>query len=43
MELAAEDSCLNVRRAEELRQWASTHDLESQAGRMEQRLRGDGA
>jgi hypothetical protein len=43
MELAAEDSCLNVRRAEELRQWASTHNLESQAGRMEQRLRGDGA
>lgn len=43
MELAAEDSCLSVRRAEELRQWASTHDLESKAGRMEQRLQKDGA
>ena len=38
MELASEDSCMSVRRAEELRQWASTHDLESQAWHMEQRL-----
>jgi hypothetical protein len=43
LELASEDSCLSIKRADELRQWASTHDLESQAGRMERRLRGDGA
>jgi hypothetical protein len=43
MELAAEDSCLSIRRAEELRQWASTHALESKAGQMEQRLQRDGA
>lgn len=43
MELAAEDSCLSVQRAQELRQWASTHGLEAQAGRMERRLSGEGA
>jgi hypothetical protein len=43
MELAAEDSCLSVQRAQELRQWASTHGLEAQAGRMERRLLGEGA
>ena len=38
LELASEDSCLPVERAQELRQWASSHDLESQADRMERRL-----
>ncbi len=39
-EVAFEDSCLSVERARELRQWAAAHDLESQAERMERRLRG---
>jgi hypothetical protein len=42
-EVAFEDSCLSPERARELRQWAATHNLESEAGRMERRLRGDGA
>ena len=42
-EVAFEDSCLSVERARELRQWAATHDLESQAERMERRLRGEDA
>jgi hypothetical protein len=42
-ELAFEDNCLTVERAQELRQWAAAHNLESQALRMERRLRGDGA
>jgi hypothetical protein len=42
-EVAFEDSCLSPERARELRQWAAAHNLESEAGRMERRLRGDGA
>jgi hypothetical protein len=42
-EVAFEDDCLSVERARELRQWASDHNLEGQAERMERRLRGDGA
>ena len=42
-EVAFEDSCLSPERAKELRQWAATHNLESQAEHMERRLRGDGA
>ncbi len=42
-EVAFEDNCLTVERARELRQWAATHNLETQAERMERRLRGDGA
>jgi len=42
-EVAFEEDCLSIERARELRQWAATHDLESQAERMERRLRGDGA
>ena len=42
-EVAYEDSCLSVERAQELRQWASAQNLEGQAERMERRLRGDGA
>jgi len=42
-EVAFEDSCLSPERAKELRQWAATHNLESEAERMERRLRGDGA
>jgi hypothetical protein len=42
-EVAFEDSCLSPERARELRQWASAHNLESEAGRMERHLRGDGA
>jgi hypothetical protein len=42
-EVAFEDSCLSPERARELRQWAATHNLESQAEGMERRLRGDGA
>jgi hypothetical protein len=42
-EVAFEDNCLSVERAQELRQWAAAHDLETQAERMERRLRGDGA
>lgn len=42
-ELAFEDSCLSVERAQELRQWAAAHNLEDQSERMERRLRGDGA
>ena len=42
-EVAFEDNCLTVERAQELRQWAATHNLENQSERMERRLRGDGA
>ncbi len=42
-EVAFEDDCLTVERAQELRQWAAAHNLETQAERMERRLRGDGA
>jgi hypothetical protein len=42
-EVAFEEDCLSVERARELRRWAAAHDLESQAERMERRLRGDGA
>ena len=42
-EVAFEDSCLSVERAQELRQWATTHNLENQSELMERRLRGDGA
>lgn len=42
-EVAFEDNCLSVERAQELRQWAAAHNLENQAERMERRLRGDGA
>lgn len=42
-EVAFEDDCLSVERAQELRQWAAAHNLENQAERMERRLRGDGA
>jgi hypothetical protein len=42
-EVAFEDNCLSVERAQELRQWAAAHNLETQAERMERRLRGDGA
>jgi len=42
-ELALEDSCLSTERAEQLRQWASTHNLENQAVRMERHLKGGGA
>lgn len=42
-EVAFEDSCLSVERAQQLRQWAATHNLETQAEQMERRLRGEGA
>jgi len=42
-EVAFEDNCLPVERAQELRQWAAAHNLETQSERMERRLRGDGA
>lgn len=42
-EVAFEDSCLSVERAKELRQWAASRNLETQAEQMERRLRGDGA
>jgi len=42
-EVAFEENCLTVERAQELRQWAAAHNLETQAERMERRLRGDGA
>ena len=42
-EVAFEDNCLTVERAQELRQWAAAHSLETQAERMERRLRGEGA
>ncbi|HEX9082977.1 MAG TPA: hypothetical protein VF768_11905, partial [Holophagaceae bacterium] len=42
-ELALEDSCLSTERAEQLRKWASAHNLEGQAVRMERDLRRGGA
>lgn len=42
-ELALEDSCLSIERAEQLRKWASAHNLEDQAVRMERHLKGGGA
>ena len=42
-ELALEDSCLSTERADQLRKWAATHNLESQAIHMERHLKGGGA
>jgi hypothetical protein len=42
-EVALEDTCLSTEKAQALRQWAASHDLESQSQRMARRLRGDGA
>jgi hypothetical protein len=42
-EVAFEDNCLSLERAKELRQWAATHNLESESERMQRRLRGEGA
>ncbi len=42
-ELALEDSCLSTERANQLRKWASAHNLEDRALRMERHLKGDGA
>jgi hypothetical protein len=42
-EVAYENSCLSLERARELRQLAATYNLESEAERMERRLRGGGA
>ncbi|MBK7293144.1 MAG: hypothetical protein IPO28_04955 [Holophagaceae bacterium] len=42
-EVAFEENCLTVERARELRQWAATHNLETESERMERRLRGEGA
>jgi hypothetical protein len=42
-EVAFEDNCLPVERAQALRQWAAAHNLETESERMERRLRGDGA
>jgi len=42
-EVAFEDNCLSVERAQALRQWAAAHNLETESQRMERRLKGDGA
>jgi hypothetical protein len=42
-EVAFEEDCLSVERAQELRQWAAAHNLENESERMGHRLRGDGA
>lgn len=42
-EVAFEADCLDPRRAQELRHWAASRNLEGQAGHMERLLRGDGA
>lgn len=42
-EVAFEQDCLSVERAQELRQWAAAHNLEGLAEQMQRRLRGDGA
>ena len=41
MELSMEDSCLPPERADELRQWASSHNLENEAERMGRMLKGN--
>ena len=41
MELSLEDGCLAPDRANELRQWASSHNLEDEAQRMGQVLKGE--
>ena len=41
MELSLEDGCLDPQRAQELRQWASSHNLEDEAQRLGQLLKGD--
>jgi hypothetical protein len=40
-ELSLEDPCMDPQRAEELRQWASTHNLEDEAKRLGNLLQGD--
>jgi len=42
-EVALEDTCLSTEKARALRQWAASHDLESQSQRMARRLRGEDA
>lgn len=42
-ELALEDPCLNPKRADELRRWASTGNLGDQAERMGRIMRGEGS
>jgi len=39
-ELSLEDPCMDPQRAEELRQWASTHNLSDEARRLSQALKG---
>lgn len=39
-ELSLEDSCMDPQRAEELRQWASAHNLEDEAQRLSRVLQG---
>jgi len=41
MELSMEDACLPPERANELRQWASSHNLEDEAERMGRMLKGE--
>ena len=40
-ELSLEDACMDPQRAEELRQWANAHNLEDEAQRLSQLLKGD--
>ena len=40
-ELSLEDGCMDPQRAEELRQWAEAHNLEDEAQRLSQLLKGD--
>lgn len=40
-ELSLEDACMDPQRAEELRQWATAHNLEDEAQRLSQLLKGD--
>jgi hypothetical protein len=40
-ELSLEDPCMDPQRAEELRTWASAHNLEDEAQRLSQVLKGD--
>jgi Fe-S-cluster formation regulator IscX/YfhJ/heme exporter protein D len=41
MELSLEDGCMDPQRAQELRQWASTHKLEDEAERLSRILKGE--
>jgi len=41
MELTLEDPCLDPRRAQELRQWANAHNLEDEAQRLGNLLKGE--